>query len=99
MMSILQEDEEGTLARIFSTPTGRTSILAGKFLAVVLMVTVQGVVMILAGIVLFKVNWGNPLACAPGAGRAGAGCDQPGRAADLIGQEPPARRARCWAAG
>ena len=61
MMSILKEDEEGTLARIFSTPTSRTSILAGKFLAVLLMVTVQGVVMILAGIVLFKVNWGNPL--------------------------------------
>ncbi len=61
MMSILREDEEGTLARIFSTPTSRTSILAGKFLAVLLMVTVQGVVMILAGIVLFKVNWGNPL--------------------------------------
>ncbi len=61
MMSILREDEEGTLARIFTTPTGRTSILAGKFLAVLLMVTVQGVVMILAGIVLFKVNWGNPL--------------------------------------
>lgn len=61
MMSILKEEEEGTLARIFSTPTGRTSILAGKFLAVVLMVLVQGLVMILAGIVLFKVNWGNPL--------------------------------------
>ena len=61
MMSILKEDEEGTLARIFSTPTSRTSILAGKFLAVLLMVTVQGVVMILAGIVLFKVDWGNPL--------------------------------------
>ena len=61
MMSILKEDEEGTLARIFSTPTSRTAILMGKFLAVLLMVTVQGVVMILAGIVLFKVNWGNPL--------------------------------------
>jgi ABC-2 type transport system permease protein len=61
MMSILKEDEEGTLARIFSTPTSRTSILAGKFLAVLLMVTVQGLVMILAGIVLFQVDWGNPL--------------------------------------
>ncbi|MCK7461813.1 MAG: ABC transporter permease [Sphingobacterium sp.] len=34
MMSILQESEEGTLARMFTTPTDRTPILAGKFLAV-----------------------------------------------------------------
>jgi ABC-2 type transport system permease protein len=61
MMSILKEEEEGTLARLFSTPTSRTAILTGKFLAVLLMVTVQGTVMILAGIVLFQVDWGNAL--------------------------------------
>ena len=44
MMSILQESEEGTLARLFTTPTNRTTILAGKFLAVLFTVIVQGAV-------------------------------------------------------
>jgi len=43
MMSILREDEEGTLARLFTTPTDRTSILSGKFVAVFLTVVLQGV--------------------------------------------------------
>ncbi|RPH60266.1 MAG: ABC transporter permease, partial [Chloroflexi bacterium] len=58
MMSILREDEEGTLARIFTTPTDRTNILAGKFLAVVLTVVLQGLVLMLAGRFAFGVNWG-----------------------------------------
>jgi len=60
MMSILNESEEGTLARIFTTPTNRTKILAGKFLAVLLTVIIQGVVMMIAGHILFGVNWGEP---------------------------------------
>jgi len=60
MMSILNESEEGTLARIFTTPTNRTKILAGKFLAVLLTVIIQGVVMMIAGHTLFGVNWGEP---------------------------------------
>ncbi len=58
MMSILQEAEEGTLARIFTTPTDRTTILAGKFLAVLFTVIIQGVVLLVAGHYLFKINWG-----------------------------------------
>jgi len=58
MMSILREDEEGTLARLFTTPTDRTNILAGKFLAVVLTVILQGFVLMLAGRFAFGVNWG-----------------------------------------
>lgn len=58
MMSILQESEEGTLARIFTTPTNRTTILAGKFLAVLLTVTIQGAVLLTAGHYLFNINWG-----------------------------------------
>lgn len=58
MMSILREDEEGTLARLFTTPTDRTNILAGKFLAVVLTVILQGVVLMLAGRFAFGVAWG-----------------------------------------
>ena len=62
MLSILREDEEGTLARLFSTPTNRTNILAGKFLAVFITVIIQGLVMIVAGRFAFGINWGEPLA-------------------------------------
>jgi ABC-2 type transport system permease protein len=58
MMSILQESEEGTLARLFSTPTNRTTILAGKFLAVLFTVIVQGAVLLTAGRYLFNIRWG-----------------------------------------
>ncbi len=64
MSSILEESEEGTLARIFSTPTNRTTILAGKFLAVLLTVILQGTVMMIAGSLLFGVNWGEPASAA-----------------------------------
>ena len=60
MMSILREDEEGTLARLFTTPTDRTSILIGKFAAVFLTVILQGLVMIVAGHYAFGINWGEP---------------------------------------
>ncbi|NTW12052.1 MAG: ABC transporter permease [Anaerolineales bacterium] len=60
MMSILQEAEEGTLARLFTTPTDRTTILAGKFLAVFITVILQGGVLLIAGHYLFKINWGEP---------------------------------------
>ncbi len=60
MLSILQESEEGTLARLFTTPTDRTLILGGKFLAVLLTVVLQGLVLMLAGRLFFKVDWGLP---------------------------------------
>lgn len=60
MMSILQESEEGTLERLFTTPTDRTTILAGKFLAVFITVLIQGAVLLIAGHYLFKINWGEP---------------------------------------
>jgi ABC-2 type transport system permease protein len=61
MMSILREDEEGTLSRLFTTPTHRTSILMGKFVAVFITVILQGVVLMLAGRFAFGVQWGEPL--------------------------------------
>ena len=60
MMSILREEEEGTLARLFTTPTDRTLILGGKFLAVLLMVTVQALVMLIVGAFAFHIDWGQP---------------------------------------
>jgi linearmycin/streptolysin S transport system permease protein len=64
MTSILKEEEEGTLARLFTTPTARTSILAGKFLAVLLTVIGQMVVLLLVGRLAFGVEWGAPLSVA-----------------------------------
>jgi len=60
MMSILREDEEGTLARLFTTPTDRTSILTGKFVAVFLTVVLQGLVLMIAGHYAFGITWGAP---------------------------------------
>jgi ABC-2 type transport system permease protein len=64
MMSILNESEEGTLARLFTTPTDRTSILAGKFIAVFITVILQGLVLMVAGRYIFGINWGEPLSAA-----------------------------------
>lgn len=60
MMSILREDEEGTLARLFTTPTDRTSILSGKFVAVFITVILQGLVLMVAGHYAFGIHWGDP---------------------------------------
>lgn len=56
--SILTEDEEGTLPRLFTTPTPRGLILGGKFLSIFLMVTVQVVVTLIAGGIIFNIRWG-----------------------------------------
>ncbi|HEU0293805.1 MAG TPA: ABC transporter permease [Anaerolineales bacterium] len=64
MMSILREDEEGTLARLFTTPTNRTSILTGKFVAVFITVILQGLVLMIAGRFAFGIQWGAPASIA-----------------------------------
>jgi len=64
MMSILREHEEGTLARLFTTPTDRTKILMGKFVAVFITVLLQGVVLMIAGRFAFGVQWGKPVSIA-----------------------------------
>jgi ABC-type multidrug transport system permease subunit len=64
MMSILREDEEGTLPRLFTTPTNRTSILSGKFVAVFLTVVLQGLVLMAVAHFAFGVTWGEPAAVA-----------------------------------
>ena len=64
MTSILREDEEGTLSRLFTTPTSRTAILAGKFLSVFLIVLIQGVVLMIISRFAFNVHWGQPISAA-----------------------------------
>ncbi|MGE5073351.1 MAG: ABC transporter permease [Anaerolineae bacterium] len=56
--SIIEEHEEGTLARLFTTPTSHISILAGKFLAVFSTLVIQSLVLILASALLFRIVWG-----------------------------------------
>jgi len=64
MMSILREQEQGTLARLFTTPTARFTILAGKFLSVFLMVLVHSIVMLAVGALAFGVQWGQRVSMA-----------------------------------
>jgi ABC-2 type transport system permease protein len=59
--TILKEDEDGTLPRLFTTPTARATVLGGKFTAIFLMVTVQVFVVMIIASVLFKITWGDPL--------------------------------------
>jgi len=62
--TIIREDEEGTLARLFTTPTPRAVILGGKFAAVFITLVVQVVVLMLASAIIFRIRWGEPLAVA-----------------------------------
>lgn len=56
--SILTEEENGTLQRLFTTPTPVISILSGKFLAVALTVLVQISALIIFARLVFGINWG-----------------------------------------
>ncbi len=57
--TILREQEEGTLARMFTTPTPLASILGGKFASVFLLLFVQSLVLVAASALVFKINWGS----------------------------------------
>jgi ABC-2 type transport system permease protein len=57
--SILKEEEEGTLARLFSTATPRSTVLFGKLLAAAMMISVQISVLLLFGWLVFGVSWGS----------------------------------------
>ena len=56
--SILDEHHEGTLPRLFTTPTPRSVILGGKYLSVLLVVLAQIVVLLVAGRLLLGARWG-----------------------------------------
>ena len=62
--SILQEEEERTLPRLFTTPTSQATILTGKLLSVFLTVSVQVVVLLLASWLIFQIQWGDLLSVA-----------------------------------
>lgn len=57
--SILREEEERTLPRLFTTPTSQAAILTGKLLSVFMTVSVQVTVLLLASWLIFKIQWGD----------------------------------------
>lgn len=54
----IEERNTGTLRRLLVTPTSKSSILLGKFLGIYITGLLQIVALILSGIFLFNVNWG-----------------------------------------
>lgn len=58
--SILQEDEEGTLARLFTTPTPQSTILGGKLIAVFATLIFQVLVLVTLSALIFGIDWGDP---------------------------------------
>jgi ABC-2 type transport system permease protein len=63
-MTILQEHETGTLARLFTTPTSQGAILGGKFLASWVTVALQVAVLLTFSHLVFGIDWGKPAAIA-----------------------------------
>lgn len=57
--TILKEQEEGTLARLFTTPTPLPAIMGGKFAAVFFTLVVQAIVLAVASALMFQIEWGN----------------------------------------
>jgi len=57
--TILQEEENGTLARLFISPTSTATILNGKFLAGFLMIIVQVSVLLIFANLVFDIYWGS----------------------------------------
>lgn len=62
--SILTEQEEGTLPRLFTTPVRRSQILGGKMLSVFLTLLIQLVVLLAVSGLAFGIRWGNALSVA-----------------------------------
>jgi ABC-2 type transport system permease protein len=56
--TILDEHREGTLPRLFTTPTRRSVILGGKYLSVLFVVLAQVIVLLVAGRFLLGAHWG-----------------------------------------
>jgi ABC-2 type transport system permease protein len=56
--TILQEEENGTLARLFTSPTDMITILNGKFLAGFMLIIVQVVVLLVFANLVFGISWG-----------------------------------------
>jgi len=63
-LSILREDEEATLPRLFTTPTSRQTILGAKMIVCALTVAIEVVVLLVLSSLLFRIEWGSPASIA-----------------------------------
>lgn len=59
--SILQEQEQGTLARLLVSPTALAQVLGGKVVGTFLTGVAQVTILIVATTLLFQLRWGNGL--------------------------------------
>jgi ABC-type multidrug transport system permease subunit len=57
---IIQEEEDGTLARLYTTPTSLTMILGGKFVSVLITLALQTFILLFAARLIFSIQWGAP---------------------------------------
>ena len=62
--SLLEERNDGTLARLLAAPVSRASILGGKLLTSFVLGIISMAVLVGATTVLFGARWGNPLGVA-----------------------------------
>ena len=58
--SLLEERNDGTLARLLAAPISRASILGGKLLTSFLLGVISMTVLVVATSLLFGASWGNP---------------------------------------
>ncbi len=58
--SLLEERNEGTLARLLAAPISRASILGGKLLTSLFLGVISMAVLVAATSLLFGASWGNP---------------------------------------
>ena len=63
--SLLSEETKGTLPRLFTTPTPKSTILGGKFTSGVLTITVQIIVLLGFGSLVFQIEWGRLVTLIP----------------------------------
>ncbi len=61
---LLEEERDGTLARLMSTPIPRVSVVAGKAILAFVLGVVSMTVLVMATTLLMEANWGAPLGVA-----------------------------------
>jgi ABC-2 type transport system permease protein len=56
--TIIEERRKGTLGRILTTPTGKSIFISGKMMGMFATAATQAAILIVAGRLIFNVNWG-----------------------------------------
>jgi ABC-type multidrug transport system permease subunit len=59
--ALLLEREQGTLRRLLVMPMGKAALMSGKLLGILIVGITQIIILVLAGIFLFGVDWGQSL--------------------------------------